>query len=93
MFIQGWYSFFIQSLVVRLEKQQITDVFYSQVMEYIKKLVLSTAMNKARKRLILCITRVLCLLFGFSTMISINYSYMTQFRNTIFISSTQQGDL
>lgn len=32
MFIQSWYSFFIQSLAVRLEKQQITDAFSSQVM-------------------------------------------------------------
>lgn len=52
MFIQGWYSFFIQSLVVRLEKQQITDASYSQVMENINKFVLSTAMNKGGEDLL-----------------------------------------
>lgn len=71
MFIQGWYSFFIHSLAVRLEKQEITDAFYSQIMENINKFVLHTAMNKGRKRHILCILSVSYLLFGFSKMISL----------------------
>lgn len=87
MFIQGWYSFFIQSLAVRLEKQQITDASYSQVMENINKFVLSTAMNKGRRRLTLCITIVQCLLFGFNRMISINYNYIAQLRTTIISHS------
>lgn len=62
---------------------EITDAFYSQVMENINKFVLRTAMNKGRKRLILCITRVLCLLFGFSKTTSVNYSHMTHFRNIV----------
>lgn len=71
MFIQGWYSFFIQRLAVRLGKQEITDAFYSQVMENINKFVLHTAMNKGRKRLIICIIRVSYALFSFSKMISL----------------------
>lgn len=66
MFIQGWYSFFTQSLAVRPGKQQrslITDALQPGLVENIDKPVLHRAMNKESKRLILCVmgSYVFCL--------------------------------